>query len=438
MEREEILRQVEDLTSEKLFDFICQGKLTLDELRETGNLDASKRRAILVLQKERELVEDITWESLRSTEEGCRTYLEQFSAGKYISEAKMLIEKWKKERERIEKEREELLNKFRSNPNSFQPYEVKTLLKDGAISREDLIIAGIPVDIIDNLNNVRTPSLNMGKTPDSIPEGYTEVYFWGIPGSGKTCVLSSILSTADEKGYLEIATGPGYDYMTHLKNIFRNPVSFLPPPSAVDSTQYLPFALKKNNDNPRSVSLIELSGEVFQCFFYKNASLEMPTPQHEETLNKLLNFLDGNNRKIHFFFIDYQKENNLDTDGYTQADYLQAAATYFQNNDIFKNSTDAIYIVITKSDLMKQEDKLNHLNDYLLDNRYTAFIESLKTRCKEHCINSGELLATHFSLGNVYFNQICSFDDDTSKNIIDILVRRIKPNKKSILDVFNK
>jgi hypothetical protein len=438
MERDEILRQVEDLTSEQLYDFICQGKVTLDELRETGNLDASKRRAILVLQREREQEEDTFWGSSCLTEQGCRVYLSNYPAGKYISDAKMLIESWEKERKRVEREREELLNKFKNNPNTFQPYEVKNLLNDGTISREDLITAGIPVDIIDNLNNVRTPTLNMGETPDSIPEGYTEVYFWGIPGSGKTCVLSSILSTADEKGYLEIATGPGYNYMTRLKNIFRNPVSFLPPPSATDSTQYLPFALKKNNDDPRSVSLIELSGEVFQCFFYKNASLDMPSPQHEETLNKLLKFLDGNNRKIHFFFIDYQRENNLDADGYTQSDYLQAAATYFQNNDIFKKSTDAIYIVITKSDLMPQEDKLNNLNDYLQDNRYTAFIQSLKTRCREHSINSGELLATHFSLGNVYFNQICSFDDDTSKNIIDILVRRIKPNKKSILDVFNK
>jgi hypothetical protein len=437
MERDEILRQVEDLTSEQLFDFICQGKVKLDELRETRNLDASKRRAILALQKEREQEEDTFWGSSCLTEQGCRAYLDQFPAGRYITEARQNIKKWEDERKKREKEKEEILEKFRRNPNLFNPGEVKNLLKDNIITREDLININIPSEVIDILNNVKIPSLNMGDTPESIPEGFTEVYFWGIPGSGKTCVLSSILSTAYKRGYLEIARGPGFKYMTDLKNIFLNPISFLPPPTSTESTQYLPFTLRKENEDPRSVSLIELSGEIFQCFFNKNAGLEM-SPEKEETLNKLLKFLDGNNRKLHFFFIDYENDNNTDFDGYTQSDYLQSAAIYFQDNDIFKKSTDAIYIVITKSDLMPQEDKLNKLNDYLQDNRYTSFIQSLKTRCREHSINSGELLATHFSLGNVYFNKICAFDSETSDNIIDILKRRIKPNKKSILDVFNK
>lgn len=34
--------------------------------------------------------------------------------------------------------------------------------------------------------------------PDSIPDEFTEVYFWGIPASGKTCALGGILSAAKE------------------------------------------------------------------------------------------------------------------------------------------------------------------------------------------------------------------------------------------------
>jgi hypothetical protein len=440
MDRNFILSNVEDFSAEQLFDFINQAILTLDELRVTGYLDASKRKAIINLQNQRSQEDDFAWESQRYTEQGCISYLDQYPAGKHREDARNQIDNFERKRKEEQDKKREIVEKVRRNPNSVSPRRVQELLQSGALNRTDLTNSGIPNDVIDSLDNIVSPQLHLGETPSSIPDGYTEVYFWGIPGSGKTCVLSAMLSTAERKGYLEIAQGPGYDYMTRLKNIFINPISFLPPPSPTDSTQYLPFVLKKGNDAPRSVSLIELSGEIFQCFYYQNANKELPTQQHTETLDTLLHFLNGNNRKIHFFFIDYEKENKIDADGYTQADYLQAAATYFQSNDIFSKSTDAIYIVITKSDLMAcdQSERVDSLKNYLRDANFTAFINSLKTRCKDHSINGGEILATHFSLGNVYFQQICSFSSETSENIIDILIRRIAPNKKSILDVFNQ
>jgi hypothetical protein len=441
MDKNYILNHIDDFTSEQLFGFINQGDVTLIELKDTGNLDFSKRKAIVALQAKGEKEDDNEWEKARYGNENMLTdYITKFSTGKHVEEAKQQIDYLKGQRDKNQAQKREIFEKIRRNPNSFTPRRIKDFLNDGTLNRIDLVNSGIPDAIIDRLDNVVSPQLQLGETPLSIPDGYTEVYFWGIPGSGKTCVLSGILSTAEREGYLEIAQGPGYDYMTRLKNIFINPISFLPPPSPTDSTQYLPFVLKKGGDAPRSVSLIELSGEIFQCFYYKNANKDLPTSQHEETLDTLLRFLKGNNRKLHFFFVDYEKENKIDVDGYTQADYLQAAATYFQNNDVFSSSTDAIYIVITKSDLMscQQSDIVGNLKDYLQDSNFTAFINSLKARCKEHSINAGKMLATHFSLGNVYFTQICSFNSETSKNIIDILIRRIAPKKKSILDVFNK
>ncbi|MBK6571871.1 MAG: hypothetical protein IPG21_05290 [Saprospiraceae bacterium] len=283
----------------------------------------------------------------------------------------------------------------------------------------------------------------MGETPNSIPEGYTEVYFWGNPGSGKTCALAAVLSTAYKMGYLEIAQGPGYDYMLKLKNIFSNPISLLPAASPTDTTQYLPFVLKKPNETKsRSVSLIELSGEIFQCFLYKNANRPLPSDQHIATFNSLIRFLNGNNRKIHFFFVDYNVENVPDSSGYTQADYLNSAATFFNDkeNNLFSKSTDAIYIVLTKSDLMKCEkgERVNQMKEYLQNNNYAALVNSLRSRCSENSINGNRILGTTFALGKVYFQQMCEFESETSENIIDILMRRIPPKTQSILDILNK
>lgn len=443
MNKEYILNHIEDLTAQQLFEFINQGIVALDDLRTTGNLDASKRKAIVTLQAQHAHEDDHAWNIAHNTEQGCRDYLTTYPTGKHVAEAGSQIDNFERQRIQEQEEKQEILNKVRRSPNSFTPGMLQKHLNEKTINRSDLANAGIPNEILDRLNNIKSPILTLGDTPDSIPDGYTEVYFWGIIGSGKTCALAAVLSTAEKMGYLEIAQGPGYNYMLNLKNIFSHKISFLPGRSPVDTTQYLPFTLKKPEDKfSRSISLIELSGEIFQCFLYKNANKPLPSTQHENTFNSLIRFLNGNNRKIHFFFVDYDKENNVDNDGYTQADYLNAAATFFndRHNNLFSRTTDAIYIVITKSDLMDcdKKERVNQVSDYLQNNRYTAFVNSLRTKCRDNSINAKRILGTPFALGKVYFKQMCVFDDETSQNIIDILMRRIAPKKQSILDVFNK
>ena len=50
MDKNSILNQVDNLSAEQLHNFIFLGIVTLQELRETQNLDSTKRNAILALQ----------------------------------------------------------------------------------------------------------------------------------------------------------------------------------------------------------------------------------------------------------------------------------------------------------------------------------------------------------------------------------------------------
>ena len=153
------------------------------------------------------------------------------------------------------------------------------------------------------------------------------------------------------------------------------------------------------------------------------------------------------NKKIHFFFIDAGRDNRRDQRGLTQGDYLQATATYFRGHQLFDKTTDAIYVVLTKSDLLI-DDSGNHVADdyaerikyakkYLEDQRYGAFINVLKNICREYSINGGKLTVEPFSLGKVYFQQICNFEGTSASRIVDILLERVPGTKKSILDFFN-
>jgi hypothetical protein len=451
MDKDYILNNVDDFSSEQHFDFINQGIVTLDDLRNTGDLVASKRSAIVALQSIGEKEDDAAWEIARyGNESKLSDYISNYPTGKHVSDAKQKIDNLERERENGRLAKQGIIDNVKINPNKYSPKQIRDYLQNGTLTENDLINCGIPKSAIDNLDNIKIQNLRIGNTPTSIPDGYTEVYFWGATGSGKTCALGAILQKAEQKGYLNIAPGEGFYYATQLKNIFSDDGlanDYLPPPSPLETTQYLPFTLKHPSENfSRSVSLIELSGEIFKCFFYKNAGLELPTEDHVRTFNSLNTFLNSDNRKIHFFFIDYNRENKPDGNGLKQSDYLAAASTYFNNNKVFVKATDAIYVVLTKSDLLIDEEgnkipegkRLEYAKKHLNDENYNSFIETLKTNCKKHSINGGKLTVEPFSLGDVYFQQICNFDGSSADSIVQILLDRISVSKKNIFDVFNK
>jgi hypothetical protein len=392
--------------------------------------------------------DDEAWERARyGNEMALSDYITIFQhTGKYVQEAKDKIKYLEQARLQAQAQKQRIMDNIKRNPNTYSPDEVKGFLRDCIVTKSELRdYCGIPDNIIQSIDCINLPSLQLGEKPSSIPDGYTEVYFWGIPGSGKTCALGAILNTAEKLGLLNIAKSEGSGYMIDLKNIFlvdnENPNPILPPPSPVETTQYLPFSLKKGKDDPRSVSLIELSGEIFQCFLCDFTNQPFPSQSHKDTFDTLTKFLSGNNPKIHFFFIDYDKENKKDANKKTQGDYLQAASAFFANpkNKIFGKSTAAIYLILTKSDLMpcEKEERAKEAGKHLA-NKFPSFITTLEQQCKTYSINAKELTFEPFSLGKVYFQQICDFDNSSAKRIIDILIERIRPNKKNILDVFNK
>jgi hypothetical protein len=451
MEKKIILENIPSLTAEQLFVELEAGNVTLEELIETGYLDVAKKRKITALKQKLDSKDDEAWEVARyGNEIVLSDYVTKFPSGKHVHLAKQQIDFLQKQRATAQSQKIEILNKIKVNPNSFDPSRILKYLENNTLSRTDLLECGIPESAIDNLNNIQTPPLSIGETPTSIPSGFSEVYFWGTTGSGKTCALGAVLQMAQQMGYLNIGIGSGFLYANQLKNIFSDDGKandYLPGPSPVESTQYLPFTLKRPGKKEiRSVSLIELSGEIFKCFLYKIAGQQLPTQSHVDTFDSLNNFLNTNNRKIHFFFIDYNKENKPDSDGLIQSDYLDAASTYFNINKVFGKSTDAIFIVLTKSDLLRDEagnavpksKRVEYAKKHLKESNYSAFINTLKAICEKYSINAGKLTVVPFSLGKVYFQRICDFEGNSAAEIVEILLERIPGSRKSILDPLNK
>jgi hypothetical protein len=284
------------------------------------------------------------------------------------------------------------------------------------------------------------PKLIFGSVPEKpsdIPCGFTDIFFWGTPSSGKTCALATFLNTM-QTNYTptDLMTGAfGWDYWNSLVNLFHGEFAYLPPRTVEDRTQYMPFHLKKQGDDViynRNISFFELSGELFKYIYdvvhvsnlAENVDNGKNNQQKQIVFKTLDTLLNSDNQKIHFFFIDYSM--SIQDIG-TQRMHLNAAATYFKKNNIFQRRTDAIYIVLTKADLIPVNNIMERRQEaakFLHDN-FSAFVDDIKAQCRRHSIN--RLSMKIFSIGDVYFSKICKINREYSRCIIDELLQHINP-----------
>jgi hypothetical protein len=432
MTKQDYVDKVEDLTVEQIVEGIFNGIVTFEELKNTGEFDASKQKSAKKLLKEKD---DDAFANVRTVTE-LQHYLTLFPSGNHISEALEKIEKIKNDEaaeEKKRKEKEKMIDEIKNDINKYTPDEIIGKLSVDVL--EELCNElGIDAEII---RNYREPELIFNDIPqnkDEIPVGYTDVFFWGIPSSGKTCALSAIFNTMKKKYSMEAPDCDkkfGATYRDSLINMFKNDYGYLPSRTLPDRTQYMPFLLYNRGErNKRKISFFELSGEVFRYFYdiannsqiVSNNDMDSITESFK-TLDLLLN---SKNQKIHFFFIDYNRETRgtADSSGLTQSNYLEAATTYFRDkNDIFKKKTDAVYIVITKSDEIRGNNKTEIVKNFLCEN-FGSFIDVLKNQCKRQSVDFRIKL---FSIGDVYFKRVCKINREFSTDIIDSLLKRVKP-----------
>jgi len=393
------------------------------------------------------------------------------------------------ENKKLRGEADEIIEKLKKDYNSVPLSKNEKHGGDSSIKRyypniiteKTLKDIGIPESIISHINDSISDNLVVGEAPSDIPVGCTEIYFWGCAGSGKTCALAAILTAIEDNGYFGISAEfqTGNIYRRFLKSMFatktknKERISILPRHNDVKEIQSLLFDIICPGEVPRPIALMELPGEIFECFLELNEKNELPD-EKKATFEKVKNFLNGKNQKIHFFFIEYDKNYAPNNQHVRQIDFFNAASAYFENNTSLKETTRAIYVVLTKSDSMLNNDDLKQIREktekkiinegsngkkmlgkntnkyiallkkfeekiekefakernkriadgtktYLKHGDFKAFINVLNQRFKKNA----EIELIPFSLGNVYFRKICDFNDAAAQKILDVIIKEI-------------
>lgn len=326
--------------------------------------------------------------------------------------------------------------KMKDAPGKYRLDWLKLLLEEKIFSRDELVKAQVctpkTLDFIENDRDKDLPEIEqIGQTNPPVIKGPTDVFLFGIPSSGKTCVLMGLLG-AEQFSYDNADEGHGGDYADKLK-IFRDN-------GKAPGRTYTNFVtqirgeirpdIKQNLRFP--INLIEMSGEEFAMHMVYNENQVTDFEQMGTGATKLLS---SDNRKVIFIIIDptadglikisTQLEDGSSRERVVQQEIvIDKIVNMLKRNDKLLKRTNAINFIMTKADKLGDRDDRDQIAIERVLQLYRKTINNLKDICHKYSINitSGcnPRLFT-FSLGTFYIGDLFEYDPTDADNIMDNL-----------------
>ena len=300
--------------------------------------------------------------------------------------------------------------------------EIKANINNGNFSFDDLLDAGINERVVNSLKHYcNSNRITMFRNINQLPpmeEGRTDVYFVGVPGSGKSTMLSGLLNIANRNGILmpDIYNNDGSIYQTQLISDLNRGV--LPNATASGSYNYVALSLKDEDGAKHPFNIVEVPGENYVNMF------------NNGDVGEFLNYISNSNKKILIFVVDSLAHDTGYNDSNSQLDqnlvYVNIL-NMFKSNGIL-DQTDAVYLVANKFDAIKKTRYAtnNSSDDSLaldfLQEEFRNLIENCKD-AREESKNKFKIKVLPFSIGNVSYTSIIDdFNREYSEVVIDNLI----------------
>ena len=205
--------------------------------------------------------------------------------------------------------------------------------------------------------------------------GATDIYFLGMPASGKSTMLSSFLCYGNRSGLLRRETDNthGNKYANQL--IMGMVQGYLPSSTPTELINYIPLSLRNPEklDSYRELNLIDMAGEKFR----KVGNDGM------KEFKAIRDYLTNNNSKCLIFVMDYFKDDEAVL-LMEQDQNLQEVIAQLDKAGIMER-TETIYMVVTKADLFPSDDKREFAKQYI-ENNYKNFVSYCQEVKKKHNI----------------------------------------------------
>lgn len=392
--------------------------------------------------------EDDIWRACqeRNSITGYESYLRQYPQGKYVAQARLTMDEMR-EKERAVKEK--LFNEMRYFPELFSWAKVSDAIKYGEIDYDGYKISLTGEELVDNglikrtaLNHIASgitfrdaPQLKFENLPP-LPEGNTDVYFFGVPASGKSTVLSALLTLGRQRGQARYSPNmlDGRDpCLSYYETLTTNlDYEMLPPRTDQDTCNTIGIGLHSADGkfcNP--LTFVEIGGEYFVSV---TADLVGEYAKVAVSNHGATAFLSNNNRKILFFLIDYSsvvaKDSQTDV---LQKNCLSRALITFANQGVF-SKTDTVCVVVTKSDKMgvyDPEERYKVAHEYLTY-RHQDFINRLTDECRKYGMNKEvgcQPIVMTFSIGEVGIGDTVNWDTRDADILLNFILNHTRGHR---------
>ncbi|PWL32671.1 MAG: hypothetical protein DCO96_03750 [Fluviicola sp. XM-24bin1] len=265
-------------------------------------------------------------------------------------------------------EKEELKNKIQQGKGSAAI--IKNYLDRELITQAELESWGVDLNTIERLKNFyevyfEPPEVN---ALPPLRSNASDVYFLGMPSSGKSTMLASLLAYSDRKSLIKPSQDNSFG-TAYRKSIVKGILTgYLPSATPGGFVNYIPIDFRNDKNKWQKMNFLDMAGERFRIV----ASEGM------EEFGKYRDYLSNNNRKALVFILDYfENPDNSYGEIIDQNQNLQEVMMFLENAGICEK-TDAIYMVVTKADLFPEGDKSAFVKAYV-EEHYANFL----TLCKD-------------------------------------------------------
>lgn len=442
---------------------------TADSYREYQQAFPSGVKYDEASQRIVELTENEVWVAARQSNSVSlyEHYLSLYPEGRFHIEAESFIREM---RERMSMMKTELLEDMRHNTLKYTPHIMRALLKGSGsydpamaigtldpsdvasqfinmgctITYQELVNEGIIPPVIKE-NDLLTTEFEVPQTKNlnDFPQDRTDIYFLGVPRSGKSSVLAGLFNAMTTKGnwrYVPNINEQGMDNsMAYFNGLVRSVSAKKPPvPTAHETINYINIDVPRAAGTKRTAHLnfVEISGECF-----KNLATSLGESRDVWQSLGASQVLANTNRKVLFFLLDYNTilGNQYGITQYDQEEALNNSLIILSNDGPNKKNSakgctmskvESVGVIMTKADLMPTEDPNERLNialDYLRQN-FCSFMSRLSEVCEQFGINKKENYSPYiftFSLGQFYPGNTLLFNHANSMELASHIERLV-------------
>lgn len=467
--------KINDYTLEELIGFMENEGFKLDDYRSAGlnYLKQQQFQEYLAGLEEKRKKEDSIWnQALTSnTEDAFRMYLKLYPNGHHVLEAEVKIDKILTLKAQYEME---LKEEMKTEPYLFSASVMNQLLgkdiyavlpENDDLPQEEinhlemrawqrflrqhmhidydwLCDNGIlPLGRLDLKKAITKPDYKLPQLKieelGSFPTDRMDVYFLGMPGSGKSCVLSGIINAMDKTGIVHYNSqfdSAGIDHCLPYYNGLLRSISEhkVPMSTGTETISFLKLDVGDVNEKKNLITMVELSGEAFN-------KIALSTTTGEKVWQELGagQCLKNNNKKLLFFLVDYLTISGLNPK-YSPIDQqimLSNALTVLTSDGpgnrmegCTLSKVESVAVIVTKSDLIPNaytSAERTAEATKLLKNGFRNFMNNLTLYCQKFGINKAVKFQPYvmtFSLGDFYVGNTVDYKQADS----DILVEFIK------------